>query len=249
MPDADLAPLVIGQDLIEHLRDTLPELPEDLIRRLVDDFGITAKDAATLVELDDGERVDYYLDVVDRMLRMHDFSGQEQPVKRIASNWVLHELGALLTTSQRHFEPDVVSSSQLAAILVLLRTDQVTLPTAKTLLSTAFEGRLSSNIDAFVDEQGLRLAPMSDADYDELAKSVLLLDSTMADQAQQEALKAVATDTILNSNGPATKGKQSKPGGKLMWFVGQMVRRGEVGRVQPERAEKALRSILLSKDS
>lgn len=250
LPDVDLPPLVIGDDLIKYLRETLPELPEALIKRLVEEFGITAKDAATMVELDDGERVDYYFDVVQKMQGMHDFGTQTQQLTRIASNWVLHELGALLTTSQRHFDPSIVTADQLTAILVLLRTDQITLPTAKSLLSIAFEGRLGESVHEHVDEHGLRLEPMSDADYSRLAEEILQLDSTMAAKARQEAVKAAASadDGGADSDAASTKKKKSKPGGKMMWFVGQMVRKGQDGRVQPERAEKALRAVLLSKN-
>lgn len=52
------------QDLIEHLRNTLPILPDASIQKLVNDLEITIKDAKTIVALDDGERLDYFYEVM-----------------------------------------------------------------------------------------------------------------------------------------------------------------------------------------
>ena len=42
-------------------------LPEDAVHDLVDTHGLTIKDAKTLVNLDDGERLDYF----DRVLELY----------------------------------------------------------------------------------------------------------------------------------------------------------------------------------
>lgn len=55
------------QDLIEHLQETLPILPDESIRELVDHLEITLKDAKTIVALDDGERLDYFHEVTARL--------------------------------------------------------------------------------------------------------------------------------------------------------------------------------------
>lgn len=55
-----------SQELIRHISDTLPELPDTSIKQLVDDFDLTMKDAKTLVALEDGERLSYF----DKVLRM-----------------------------------------------------------------------------------------------------------------------------------------------------------------------------------
>lgn len=265
MADADLAPLVIGRDLIEFLRDTLPELPEETVARLVDGYGVSEKDAWTLVEADEGERAEFYfetLEILRARLRERDGhaanSGPQSEGEKKAeianlgrqtANWVLHELGSLLSTSSRAFSPDIITAEQLAAILALLQTEQITLPTAKALLARAFESSLPSDVDAFVDAQGLRLKAMSDDDYSILARELVQGNAKMAGQARREAVVARAdqedAESGPNEVGSAGKRKKVKTGGKLMWFVGQMVRRGEAGRIQPERAERAVREVLL----
>lgn len=67
MPDPDLGAVRIGHDLVAHLRDTLPVLPDASLEELVSgpEFGVSVKDAKTLVGLDEGRRLDFYYDTLD----------------------------------------------------------------------------------------------------------------------------------------------------------------------------------------
>lgn len=107
MPDPDIPPIFIGnvsvicvlikrhvanpaQDLIDHLRQTLPRLSDESVRMLVenDEYNLTSKDASTLLTLNDGERLDYYYDVVERLRAI--FAGEPtiQPrIGKTAGNW------------------------------------------------------------------------------------------------------------------------------------------------------------------
>ncbi|KAK5017699.1 hypothetical protein LTR39_001397, partial [Cryomyces antarcticus] len=58
MPDPDLGAVLVGDDLLHYLRDTLPALPDETAARLVAAYGITLKDAKTLISLE-GDRVEY----------------------------------------------------------------------------------------------------------------------------------------------------------------------------------------------
>ena len=81
MPDPDILPLIIGQvcliylmvhscllmfslqDLTYHIENSMPDLPDDILKDLTTYSGLTSKDAKTLMVLDDGERLDYFDDV------------------------------------------------------------------------------------------------------------------------------------------------------------------------------------------
>jgi aspartyl-tRNA(Asn)/glutamyl-tRNA(Gln) amidotransferase subunit B len=90
MPDPDIAPVFIGQDLVDQLRESLPMLSDDTIKTLVDthQYGLTSKDSMTLLDLDNGGRLDYYLDVVQILRKAF----AEDPtnlakVGKVAGNW------------------------------------------------------------------------------------------------------------------------------------------------------------------
>lgn len=62
------------QELLDHVKSTLPLLPDEQLHSLIDPSGcnLSVKDAQTLVLLDDGERLAYYQrvrsQVQDRLL-------------------------------------------------------------------------------------------------------------------------------------------------------------------------------------
>ncbi|KAJ9665244.1 hypothetical protein H2201_004718 [Coniosporium apollinis] len=223
MPDPDLGALVVGEDLLQHLRSTLPMLPDETADMLVEDpaYGLTMKDAKTLVALDDGDRLDYYLDVV-QILRQQLPSDLQSSSKfaKVAANWVLHELGGLLATAEQPWTANTVSSAALASILAHLLQRQITGRTAKQLLSTIFYGDTRS-VQEIIAEENLLLRPMAREEYEALARELI--------DANQDMVKAI---------------KEKGQRGKVMWFVGQMVRSGEEGRVEAERAEDVVREML-----
>ena len=87
---------------MQHLRDSLPMPPDDTAGMLTSDkYGLTMKDAKTLAILDDGDRLDYYLDVVE--LLKQELSAEEMAsnkVEKVAANWYV----TTLSTAHSHVE-------------------------------------------------------------------------------------------------------------------------------------------------
>ncbi|KAI9829574.1 MAG: hypothetical protein M1819_006079 [Sarea resinae] len=220
MPDPDLGPVIIDPGLSDYMKDSLPEMPDQIIRELVGD-GLTIKDAKTLATLDDGDRTDYYRDVIEKVEEVfHVESEKPKHIRKRAGNWVLHELGGLLTTADMTWSENPVSADALADILVHLVNNKITGRTAKLLLSKVFDGDVRSIAD-IVEEENLLLRPMSREEYEALARELLEANVSIVRQIRE-------------------KGQV----GKIKWFVGQMMRQGEEGRVEAEKAERTLRELL-----
>ncbi|KAK5115525.1 hypothetical protein LTR62_001184 [Meristemomyces frigidus] len=230
MPDADLHPLVIGKDLVEHLRQRLPALPGEVEAELEQSYGLTQKDAKTFLDLDDGDRVDYLeaavahtLSKLGKSLGSNEYENQRK-VGKLAGNWILHELGGLLATQQRSWADMAVTSQDIGDIVALLHEKQITMRVAKQILADLFERESiteTSTVEQLVNAGNLRLRPLTEHEYEELAQGII--------DDSPDMVKAV-------------KGKGQK--GKIMWFVGQMVRRGEEGTVEPEKAKKVVERLI-----
>ena len=81
-PDPDLLPLVLEQDWVDSLKEGLPELPDALKARLMDQYGLTSYDATVISE--DLETAAFYEKVA---------AGRDA---KLAANWMTVELfGAL----------------------------------------------------------------------------------------------------------------------------------------------------------
>lgn len=58
MPDPELAPLVIPESVLDRLRDSLPELPDQIRDRLEANYGLKSREADILVKLDETSAVE-----------------------------------------------------------------------------------------------------------------------------------------------------------------------------------------------
>lgn len=225
MPDPDILPLIIEDDLIRHLTSSLPPLPADLVHMLMNDsrYTLTSTDARILLQLDDGRRLDFYQDVVEKLgsLRTHAGNTDHSPkIGQLACNWVIQELGSLMSKRNTEWADNQVTSDALADIIDHLLRRKVTGRTAKQLLDMKFEGDKRS-IEEIVQDERLEFKSLSEEEYRSLAQLVIQRNEAVVNQIRHK--------------------EQS---GKIMFLLGQMVRLGEDGRVEAKEAEKILRKIL-----
>ena len=220
MPDPDVMPLFIDSHLIQHLQDTLPSLPDDIISQLVDECGLSHKDARTLVGLDDGQRLDYFDRVCEETsLQYHKGEPLPREISKMIGNWVIHELGGLLSASAILFSPGVVPAKSLATILVRLHDNQITRTSAKRLLAIVFEGS-GEDVDFIIKEESMTIQHFSEDEYRKMARSVIRAHPDKVDQIR------------LGQTG------------KIKFCVGQMMRTGH-GNVDALKAEAALKAEIL----
>ena len=226
MPDPDIPPLIIGEDLIASLQDNLPVGPDTLIVELTGTkYGLSVEDAKPLIELDNGARLEYYQDMVDILwsLRAGQDDQKHVGLARMAGNWVLHELGGLLTKTDQAWDAKVVPVRSLADIVDHLDRKLITGSTAKEVLAAVFEGDRRP-VPQLLVEDNLLLRPLSREDYLALAEAAMAQNPQMVEQIRSKHQL-----------------------GKLGWFIGQMMRTGEKGRVEARKAEEILRELILEK--
>lgn len=232
MPDPDLGPVIIGEDLINHLRGNLPLVPDELLTILTDanqEYNLNPKDAKPLIELDDGARLDYYIETITALNILITASTSPNTIPssshpaRTTANFLLHELGGHIQTTQTPFSENPITPSTFASLIYHLLTSQITNRTAKSLLAMLFSNPDETrSIAEIIDDEKLRLIPMTDAAYMELARGIMEDNEAMIGKVRAEG----------------------EGSGKIGWFVGQMVRGGEEGRVEASRAEEVVRGLL-----
>nr|C0NV09.2 RecName: Full=Glutamyl-tRNA(Gln) amidotransferase subunit B, mitochondrial; Short=Glu-AdT subunit B; Flags: Precursor [Histoplasma capsulatum G186AR] len=223
MPDPDLGPVIIGDDVISDLRRNIPVLPDELLQMLVQDpkYGLSTVDAKTLIELDDGQRLEYYQDAVEILITLQPDLSADFSAGKVVGNWVLHELGGLLTKSSAHWDSQRVPAQSLAEIINLLSRKNITSSSAKSLLAMAFDGDKRS-ISQIVEDKNLLFQSLSRHEYIALAEEVMRQNPKMVSEIRE-------------------KGQL----GKMGWFVGQIKRIGDPNRVEAQKAEEILRELIL----
>ncbi|KAL2151412.1 hypothetical protein VTH82DRAFT_6510 [Thermothelomyces myriococcoides] len=237
MPDPDLGPVVIGDDLVAHLASSMGVMPDAEIDELMGRYGLSAKDALSLTTLDDGARVQYFYNVLDALEtrlgldKRADAAESDQRHALLAANWCLHELGKLTElpsdlgmTAEGECN---VPSAALAAILAHLHRREITAKVAKELLWAVFRGEVAADgVTPKIDAENLWFKELSEDEYAQLADRVV------------EGEDKVLGEFLRFKQGKA----KAYPQGKLMFLVGKMMRAGTEQRMDPASAERVLKA-------
>ena len=120
-PEPDLPPLIVGQEVIERVRESLPELPDARRRRFMDEYGASFEDAAQLT--DTRAMADYY-----------EVAAKASGNPRSAANWILNELVRELKNSDTDIGSSTVSALSLASIIKKIDDGTISGKMAKDVL-------------------------------------------------------------------------------------------------------------------
>jgi len=146
-PDPDLPPLVIAEDWIARVKSAMPELPEALKHRLMQDHGLTEYDATLLTA--NRALVDYYGQAVKALQ-----AGDAQSNKLVA-NWVLGEFSAALHKAELGVAHAPASAAQLAGLLKRIADGTISGKAAKDVFDAMWSGEHGGDADAIIAAKGL----------------------------------------------------------------------------------------------
>ncbi|MCC7258196.1 MAG: Asp-tRNA(Asn)/Glu-tRNA(Gln) amidotransferase subunit GatB, partial [Gammaproteobacteria bacterium] len=103
-PDPDLPPLVIAADWIADIAAHMPELPQQMAARLMQQYGLPEYDAATLTQS-------------RAMAAYFEEAAQACGQPKLASNWIMGEISRRLNQEEIGMEAVKVASGQLAQLI------------------------------------------------------------------------------------------------------------------------------------
>jgi aspartyl-tRNA(Asn)/glutamyl-tRNA(Gln) amidotransferase subunit B len=141
-PDPDLLPVEIGDDFIEAVRATLPELPDAKRQRFIDQHSLKADDASILVI--SRALADYFEAAVEA----------SDAAPQVISNWVTGELSGALNRDGLNIESSRVSAAALAGLLDRVNDNTISGKIAKEVFDVMWtEG---GNADEIIEAKGLK---------------------------------------------------------------------------------------------
>jgi aspartyl-tRNA(Asn)/glutamyl-tRNA(Gln) amidotransferase subunit B len=139
-PDPDLPPVVVEESWVREVKSRMPKLPEERLKELVNNFGLTPYDAAVLTA--DRAHVEFFQAVVDAC---------QNP--KAACNWVTTELFGALNKAGLDIEKSPVSAAHIGELIKLVDSDAISGKMAKTVFEDMFSsGRPPRDI---IKERGL----------------------------------------------------------------------------------------------
>ena len=139
-PEPDLPPLIVSDELIEQVRNSMPELPEVRRKRFGEQYELSYAEASQLVA--DRSLADYYEETAEA-------SGNP----RAAANWIRSELLRELEAAGVSAADSPVPARELGALIRLIDEGKISGKQAKDVLVEMF--KTGKGAAAIVEEQGL----------------------------------------------------------------------------------------------
>lgn len=143
-PDPDLLPVVLDEGLLEQVRATLPELPNEKRDRLISDMGLSKYDASVLTS--SRELADYFESVLAA-------TGNKDPKQ--CANWVTGTLSGALNKAGLEITESPVSAEQLGSVLLRIQDNTISGKIAKQVFEAIWTGE-GADADSVIEFKGLK---------------------------------------------------------------------------------------------
>jgi aspartyl-tRNA(Asn)/glutamyl-tRNA(Gln) amidotransferase subunit B len=207
-PDPDLLPLVVTDKMIEEVREATPELPDVRRKRFMEEYKLSAYDAALMTA---SRRVSEYFEETVRLTRekakvLIAIEGKEpvlSGVAKLCCNWIGGQLAAALNNAGLDIQRSPISPSVLSGLLARLIDNTVNNKSAKQVFDVLWD-LTAADADQAIDKLGLK----QDSDSAEIER---LVDQVLAANGKQvqdyRAGKEKAFNSLVGQVMKATRGK------------------------------------------
>ncbi|OOZ18450.1 aspartyl/glutamyl-tRNA amidotransferase subunit B [Solemya velum gill symbiont] len=205
-PDPDLLPVELDDDFIADAVAEIPELPDARCKRFVDELGLSLQDAGVLTS--SREMADYF-----------ETASVGNDAK-IAANWVMGEVSAVLNKQGLDIADCPVSAEMLGGMLKRIGDNTISGKIAKDVFEAMWNGEGSA--DEIIEARGLK---------------------QITDSGAIEAI----VDEVLAANGKQVENYRNADPDKqpkmLGFFVGQVMKASQ-GKANPQQVNALLKERL-----
>jgi len=146
-PDPDLVEVELEPGFIESIEKTMPELPDQRVRRVIDAYGISKSDALILTK--DRNVINFFETCA---------STCSNPKK--LCNWIIKDLFKLLNDASLTIESSPVAAEDFSRLVNLISRGEITEHMARAILEEMFV--TGEGPEAVIERKGLK--PIKDAE-------------------------------------------------------------------------------------
>ena len=139
-PDPDLLPLLVTKKEVDDLAAALPELPDDIRDRLINDYGLSSYDASVITE--ERDTAEFYEAAS---------AGQD---RKLVANWMTVELFGALNKSGQVLSDCNISPVMLGGLVGMISDGTISGRIAKDVFADMFA--TGKDAALIVDEKGLK---------------------------------------------------------------------------------------------
>lgn len=188
-PDPDLLEVEIAEAFVREVESRIPELPDQHLKRMVNQFGIPENDAVILTK--------------DKAIS--DFFGACAPLcenKKKLSHWIIKELFRLLNNASAKIDACRIRPDMFSQLVNLIAKGVITESIGRTVLEEMFTSGKSP--DTIIDQKGLR--PIADdATLGQMLNDVMAENPEVMERIAAGEMKPI--DFLIGQVMKKTKGK------------------------------------------
>ena len=201
-PDPDLLPLEIKQSFVDDLKNKLPELPDKKKERFINKFKLTPYEANVLIS--ENNISEYFEEVI----KTADI--------KLAKNWIIVELFAVLNDKNLDIKDSPVSSKNLANLVNLISSGEIS-------------GKIAKKVFELMVQSG-----------DEPSK--IIKDKGLQQQSDPKELEKIVKNVLEKNLDKITQYKAGKE--KLYGFFVGEVMKASSGKANPKLVNDILKKEL-----
>lgn len=140
-PEPDLVPLQISQEWIDRVRAEMPELPDARKNRFIEEYGLSAADAAQLTDL--RALADYF-----------ETAAKLSGDPKATANWMMGDLTRLLNAESKDITASPISPSHLASMVGMIADGTISGKIAKSLIELMYSS--GEDPQSIAEREGLK---------------------------------------------------------------------------------------------
>jgi len=226
-PEPDLPDLNLTEKQIKEIQSSLPELPQEKIKRLVDEYEVNYQDAKLLAE--DPEVANYFEKVMMEsrtwLESLDDVTGSSDEIwaqnrkrlSKLVNGYLTSQLFKLMSDDKKTIEEIKITPENFAEFISLIYQGKVNSSAAQTILKIMYDkGKDPSDI---------------------------MEDKNLGQLDNLDELSAVV-DQVIKENPEMVKQYQAGKEALMKFFIGCVMKKTK-GTANPELAAKLLREIVL----
>lgn len=189
-PEPDLLTIVLDDEYVNSLKESIPELPNTKILRYVKDYNLPQVDATLIAE--SVERVELFEETVDL----------DKCSPKIICNWILGDILKYQNETNKALNQTTITAFKLAELLSMIEEDKISNATGKIVFEEMLGCEKSPK--QIVEEKGL-IQISDESELEEVVQSVI--DNNQKSIEDYKNGKTNAFGFLVGQCMKATKGK------------------------------------------
>lgn len=189
-PEPDLAPIVLSDEYINGIKESLPDMPNVRKHRYIEEFGLPEYDAEQITNS-------------KHMAEFFDKAVKTCGNAKLVSNWLMSDVARILNEQEIDITEAKFTAEQLGHLISLIEKNVISSAIAKKV----FEDMAQSGKDpeSIVEEKGLKQVTDEGAIRDIVIKVLDLNPASVADYlaGKERAMGFIVGQTMKESHGKA----------------------------------------------